>query len=106
VLFHRGRLLQGRNERLNASGFDYDVIPLKREPLFCVQGQFMRTDLPLTLEIIADPEFGGFTARLPDIPAYGEGATEDEAIADLREALVGYIEAFGMEEGERGASAP
>ena len=25
----------------------------------------------LTVEIIADPEEGGFTARVPDIPAYG-----------------------------------
>ena len=52
-------------------------------------------DTPLTVELIPDPEFGGFTARLPDIPAYGEGQTEDEAIADLKEALRAYIEAFG-----------
>ena len=50
----------------------------------------------LTVELIPDVEYGGFTARVPDIPAYGEGATEDEAIADLREALLGYIEAFGL----------
>jgi len=52
----------------------------------------------LTVEIIADPELGGFTARLPDIPAYGEGDTEDEAIDDLKEALRGYIETFGLED--------
>jgi len=52
----------------------------------------------ITVEIIPDPEQGGFTARLPDIPAYGEGETEDEAIADLREALRGYIEAFGLDD--------
>ena len=51
----------------------------------------------VTIEIIPDPELGGFTARLPDIPAYGEGETEDEAIADLHEALRAYIEAFGLE---------
>lgn len=51
----------------------------------------------LVVEISPDPEEGGFTARVPDIPAYGEGETEDEAIADLREALLGYIEAFGLE---------
>ena len=50
----------------------------------------------LTIEIIADPDEGGYTARVPDIPAYGEGETEDEAIADLREALRGYIETFGL----------
>lgn len=52
----------------------------------------------LTIELIEDTEQGGFTARLPDIPAYGEGGTEDEAIADLREAVTGYIETFGLED--------
>lgn len=52
----------------------------------------------LTVELIPDPEQGGFTARVPDIPAYGEGATEDEAIADLKEALKGYIETFGVDD--------
>jgi len=51
----------------------------------------------VTVEIIPDPELGGFTARLPDIPAYGEGETEDEAIADLEDAVRAYIEAFGLE---------
>ena len=52
----------------------------------------------LTVELIQDPDLGGFTARLPDIPAYGEGATEEEAIADLEEAIRGYIQAFGLED--------
>ncbi len=29
----------------------------------------------LTVELIPDLEHGGFTARVPDIPAYGEGDT-------------------------------
>jgi predicted RNase H-like HicB family nuclease len=36
----------------------------------------------LTVELIPDLEEGGYTARVPDIPAYGEGETEEEAIAD------------------------
>jgi predicted RNase H-like HicB family nuclease len=52
----------------------------------------------LTVEIILDPELGGFTARVPDIPAYGEGPTEEEAITDLQEALRAYVEAFGIED--------
>ena len=52
----------------------------------------------LPVELIPDPEFGGYTARVPDIPAYGEGETEDEAIEDLKEALAVYVEAFGMED--------
>jgi predicted RNase H-like HicB family nuclease len=50
------------------------------------------------VELIPDPEMGGFTARVPDIPAYGEGETEEEAIADLKQALLGYIETFGLED--------
>jgi predicted RNase H-like HicB family nuclease len=52
----------------------------------------------ITIELIPDPEEGGFTARIPDIPAYGEGETEEEAIADLKEAVRGYIEAFGLDD--------
>ena len=51
-------------------------------------------DTPLLVELIPDPELGGFTAPIPDIPAYGEGETEDEAIVDLKEALRAYIEAL------------
>ena len=43
-------------------------------------------------------EQGGFTARIPDIPAYGEGETEDEAVRDLKEAVRGYIDAFGLDD--------
>ena len=52
----------------------------------------------LVIELIPDPEQGGFTARVPDVPAYGEGDTEDAAIADLQEALKGYIQTFGVED--------
>lgn len=52
----------------------------------------------ITIDIVPDPEYGGFTARIPDIPAEGEGATEHEAIADLKNSLIGYIEAFGLED--------
>ena len=40
--------------------------------------------MPLTVELIPDLEEGGFTAHIPDIPAYGEGDTEEEAVEDLR----------------------
>jgi predicted RNase H-like HicB family nuclease len=52
----------------------------------------------LTVEIIPDPDEGGFTARLPDIPAYGEGESETDAIEDLKEALRGYVETFGLDD--------
>ena len=37
-------------------------------------------------------------ARMPDIPAYGEGETEEEAIADLKAASCAYVDAFGLDE--------
>ncbi len=54
--------------------------------------------MPLTIELIPDEEQGGFTATLPDIPAYGEGETETEAIEDLKEAIRLYIEVRGIEQ--------
>lgn len=60
----------------------------------------------LTVEIIPDTELGGFTARVPDIPAYGEGETEQEAIADLEPALRAYVETFGLEDALGRINAP
>lgn len=62
--------------------------------------------MPLTVELIPDLDLGGFTARLPDIPAYDEGQTEEEAIADLREAIRGYIETFGLGDALTRLSSP
>lgn len=60
----------------------------------------------ITVELIPDPDQGGFTARIPDVPAYGEGETEEEAIADLKEAIRGYIETFGLDDVLSRLSAP
>ncbi len=54
--------------------------------------------MALTIELIPDPEEGGYTATVPDIPAYGEGETEEEAIADLKQALRAFINAAGLDE--------
>mgnify|MGYP005836255251 CR=1 FL=1 len=61
---------------------------------------------PLVVEIIPDPDEGGFTARIPDLPAYGEGDTEEAALADLREAVRGYIETFGLDDAKSRIVAP
>jgi predicted RNase H-like HicB family nuclease len=60
----------------------------------------------LTVELIPDSEIGGYTARVPDIPAYGEGETEDEAIADLKEALSAYVETFGLDDATNRLNPP
>ena len=66
----------------------------------------MGSGMSLVVELIPDEEEGGFTARIPDIPAYGEGDTEEAAIADLREAIRGYIEAFGLDDALSRISQP
>jgi predicted RNase H-like HicB family nuclease len=66
----------------------------------------MSTYETITVELIADPEQGGFTARIPDLPAYGEGETEEEAIADLKEAVRAYIDAFGVDDALARISRP
>ncbi len=60
----------------------------------------------VTIEIIPDPDYGGFTARIPDIPAYGEGQTEEAAIADLKAALAAYVEEFGLDAALSRVNAP
>lgn len=50
------------------------------------------------IEIIPDEEIGGFTATIPGIPAYGEGETEEAAIADLKQAVAVYVSVFGIED--------
>jgi len=62
--------------------------------------------MSLVVELIPDEDEGGFTARVPDIPAYGEGETEEAAIADLREAVRGYIETFGLDDALSRLSQP
>lgn len=60
----------------------------------------------ITVEYILDPELHAYTAHIPHIPAYGEGETKEKALADLREALTGYIEAFGLEDALQRLSTP
>jgi predicted RNase H-like HicB family nuclease len=51
----------------------------------------------IAVELVPNREQGGFTAQVPDIPAYGEGETEEEAIADLRGALRDFIDTLGLD---------
>jgi predicted RNase H-like HicB family nuclease len=60
----------------------------------------------ISVELIPDPTLGGFTARIPDIPAYGEGESEEAAISDLKEAIRAYIETFGLDDALARLSSP
>lgn len=50
----------------------------------------------VAIELIPDLEQGGFTAHIPDIPAYGEGMMKEEAIADLKVGVQLFMEENGM----------
>ena len=60
----------------------------------------------VTIELIPDLDLGGFTARIPDIPAYGEGQDEEAAIADLKEAIAAYVDEFGLDAALSRVNAP
>ena len=51
----------------------------------------------VAIELIPDAEMGGFTAHIPGISAYGEGVTEEEAIADLKVGIQAFVEENGIE---------
>ena len=55
-------------------------------------------DFVVSVELIPDDEQGGFTAYVPDLPAIGEGVTEEKAIADLKQGIQLYIEEYGLED--------
>jgi predicted RNase H-like HicB family nuclease len=52
--------------------------------------------IPYTLEQDEDDVWCAHAQLQPHIGAHGEGATPDDAVADLREALTGLIAEFGV----------
>ena len=66
----------------------------------------MRDMKSFAIEIIPDEEIGGFTARIPGIPVYGEGETEDAAIANLKDGIAAYVAEFGIENALERMSVP
>ncbi|MCK9923811.1 hypothetical protein MXD61_18390 [Frankia sp. AgPm24] len=52
--------------------------------------------VPITVECDEDGVWCAHAQLRPGVGAHGEGATEQEAVDDLREALVGLIEEFGV----------
>ena len=54
--------------------------------------------VPYTVEEDEDGVWCAHAQLLPSVGANGEGATRDEAVADLRVALAGLIAEFGAPE--------
>ncbi len=54
----------------------------------------MHVDFDVVLQ--PDPA-GGFAASVPALPGcFSQGATRDEALANIREAIAGYLEVTGL----------
>jgi predicted RNase H-like HicB family nuclease len=52
--------------------------------------------VPIVIERDEDGTWCAHAQLRPGVGAHGEGATEQEALDDLREALIGLIEEFGV----------
>lgn len=51
----------------------------------------------VTVAFVWDEKLRRFSAYIPDVPAYGEGTTKEEALADLRKAIALYVEEVGRD---------
>jgi hypothetical protein len=48
----------------------------------------------IRIEQVRSRNPGWVRAYIPTIPANGDGETEEEALADLKNSFIGYVEAF------------
>ena len=60
----------------------------------------MTASRTVTVPVVVERDEGGVWCALaqlrPGVGAHGEGDTEEAALEDLREALIGLIEEFGV----------
>lgn len=61
-----------------------------------VVADFRTVTVPVVVECDEDGVWCAHAQLQPGLGAHGEGATEAEALNDLREALTGLIEEFGV----------
>jgi predicted RNase H-like HicB family nuclease len=54
--------------------------------------------LIVTAELTPDEDEGGYSVYCPELDIYTQGETVEESIANLREAVEGYIEVVGLDE--------
>jgi len=54
--------------------------------------------LQITAELIPDPNNGGYTAYCPEFDVMTQGDDPDDALANLKEAVRGYIKVVGIKE--------
>jgi predicted RNase H-like HicB family nuclease len=52
--------------------------------------------LQLTAELIPDTQNGGYTVYCPEFDVMTQGDNPDDALANLKEAIQGYIKTVGI----------
>jgi len=62
----------------------------------CVVADYRTVTVPVVVECDEDGVWCAHAQLRPGLGAHGEGTTEGEALDDLREALTGLIEEFGV----------
>ncbi len=90
-----------RHRRLRAAGVTWpDRSRAPRGPSVIVGGVTESRTTTVTVPVVVERDEDGVWcahAQLrPGVGAHGEGNTEEEALDDLREALAGLIEEFGV----------
>ena len=58
----------------------------------------MTHNIHVTAELVPDPREGGYVVYCPEFDVASQGGDPDEAIANLKEAVVGYIKAVGIKQ--------
>ena len=53
--------------------------------------------MKILVELNVRLEQGKLEARIPDVPVIGEGETEDEAIANLKQSFYDYAKRVGLQ---------
>ena len=54
----------------------------------------MKLEYPVRIERLSEEEGGGYLATVPDLPGYMcDGATPEEALKNVQEAIASWIEA-------------
>lgn len=62
----------------------------------CVMAEPRTVTVPIVIEQDEDGVWCAHAQLRPGLGAHGEGETEEAALEDLREALTGLIEEFGV----------
>lgn len=62
--------------------------------------------IQITAELSADDKEGGYSVYCPEFDIYTQGENVEEAINNLKEAVVGYIKVVGIDDAFKEFKSP